>query len=426
MAPGLMQPRPGLVEKVEDDAKASIGCNLPRHALRFPQACWRQRSQISLIQMRLLDRYLLRELLAPFAYCLGGFLMFWISSDLFKEMGDFQKAEMNIADIAEYYFVTSPELISIVLPVALLLALLYALTQHARHNEITAMRAAGISLWRLALPYLAVGFFSSVALFVINEVWAPDADVRGQFIKARHSQKSGGKADPRIVRNFGFVNERDGRNWQAAVLNVETMEMTLPIVISTEKEGSRMELRASRASRSNGVWTFFHVREFRGDSGSKSAFVPTIQTEVMPRPDFNESPDEIRSEVRIKARMDAKNRHSKKDIPLAEIQDYLAIHPNISAKEKVWLDTMMHSRIAGPWKCLVVVLIALPFGAAASGRRNVFAGVAGSIVICFAYFVLLEISLATGVAGTIPPWLAGWLPNIAFTIIAFWLTRRVR
>lgn len=376
--------------------------------------------------MRLLDRYLLRELLAPFAYCLGGFLMFWISSDLFSKMGDFQKAQMNLADIAEYYFVTSPELISIVLPVALLLALLYALTQHARHNEITAMRAAGISLWRLALPYLAVGFFSSGALFVINEVWAPDADVRGEFIKARHAQKGGGQTDPRLVQNLGFVNARDGRNWTIKVVNTETMEMTQPLVISTEKDGSQLWLYASAAVHSNGVWTFFHVREFRGDPGSKSSPVPTIQAEVMPRPDFNETPDEIRSEVRIKARMDAKNRHSKKDIPLSEIQDYLAIHPNISAKEKTWLDTMMHSRIAGPWKCLVVVLIALPFGAAASGRRNVFAGVAGSIVICFAYFVLAEVSLAGGAAGTIPPWLAGWLPNIAFTLIAVWLTRRVR
>jgi LPS export ABC transporter permease LptG len=375
--------------------------------------------------MRLLDRYLLRELLAPFAYCLGGFLMFWISSDMFKEMGEFQKARMNLADIAEYYFVVSPEFISIVLPVALLLALLYALTQHARHHEITAMRAAGIGLWRLALPYLVVGFFSSVALFVINEAWAPDAEVRGEFIKARHVQKDGVKTDPRLVQGFGFVNARDGRIWEMNVLNVETMEMTLPIVISKEKDGTTLELRATRAVRNNGVWTFHQVREFRGDPGSKTAPVPTIQADVMPRPDFNETPDEIRSEVRIKARMDAKNRHSKKDLPLSEIQDYLAIHPNISAKDEMWLDTMMHSRIAGPWKCLVVVLIALPFGAA-SGRRNVFAGVAGSIVICFAYFVLAEISLAGGTAGTIPPWIAGWLPNIAFTLLAVWLTRRVR
>ena len=376
--------------------------------------------------MRLLDRYLLRELLAPFAYCLGGFLMAWISSDMFKEMGNFQKAQMSLADIVEFYFVTSPEFISVVLPIALLLALLFALTQHARHNEITAMRAAGISLWRLALPYLAVGFLASVALFVINEVWAPDASVRGEFIKARGAKKSAGLSDPRLVQNLGFLNARDNRNWAIKVLNTETMEMTLPVVISTEKDGSQISLYANNAVRSNGVWIFFRVREFRSEPNSKSPPVPTIQADVMPRPDFRETPEEIRSEVRVKARLDAQKTQNNQQTSLSENHDYRAIHPNMSAKELSKLDTALHSRIAGPWKCLVVVLIALPFGAAASGRRNVFAGVAGSLVICFAYFVLSEISFAIGAAGTIPAWLAGWLPNIVFTIIAVWLTKRVR
>jgi lipopolysaccharide export LptBFGC system permease protein LptF len=72
-----------------------------------------------------------------------------------------------------------------------------------------------------------------------------------------------------------------------------------------------------------------------------------------------------------------------------------------------------------------VVLIALPFGAA-SGRRNVFAGVAGSIVICFAYFAVMEISQAAGTAGYLPAWIAGWFPNISFALIAIWLINRVR
>ena len=62
----------------------------------------------------------------------------------------------------------------IILPAALLLALLYALTNHARHQELTAMRAAGQSLWRLCFPYLAVGVFFSVLLFLLNEQWLPD------------------------------------------------------------------------------------------------------------------------------------------------------------------------------------------------------------------------------------------------------------
>src|SRR5437899_1518665 len=102
--------------------------------------------------MRLLDRYLLRELLVPLGYCLSGFLLLWVVQDLMNEMNNFQNANMRSGDVLEYYLVMMPEFLVLVLPMALLLALLYALTNHARHQEITAMRAAGISLWRICLP----------------------------------------------------------------------------------------------------------------------------------------------------------------------------------------------------------------------------------------------------------------------------------
>jgi lipopolysaccharide export system permease protein len=73
----------------------------------------------------------------------------------------------------------------------------------------------------------------------------------------------------------------------------------------------------------------------------------------------------------------------------------------------------------------VVVLIAIPFGAA-SGRRNLFFGVAGSIFICFAYFVIQQVSLALGAGGHLPAWLAAWLPNLFFAGLGLGLTARVR
>lgn len=103
--------------------------------------------------MRLLDRYLLRELLIPFSYCLVGFLIFWISSDVFAQMSEFQKERLKLPEVLEYYAVKMPEMMVTVLPIAFLLALLYALTNHARHHELTAIRAAGVSLARIALPY---------------------------------------------------------------------------------------------------------------------------------------------------------------------------------------------------------------------------------------------------------------------------------
>jgi lipopolysaccharide export LptBFGC system permease protein LptF len=73
------------------------------------------------------------------------------------------------------------------------------------------------------------------------------------------------------------------------------------------------------------------------------------------------------------------------------------------------------------------VFIAIPFGVA-SGRRNLFVGVAGSIFICFTYFVVQKVSLAAGSAPNshFPAWLAAWLPNLIFGATGLFLMARVR
>ena len=78
-----------------------------------------------------------------------------------------------------------------------------------------------------------------------------------------------------------------------------------------------------------------------------------------------------------------------------------------------------------PVTCLVVALIAIPFGAA-PGRRNLFYGVAGSIFICLTYFVLQRVSLAFGSSGEWPAWLAAWLPNLFFGFSGIALMMRIR
>jgi hypothetical protein len=72
----------------------------------------------------------------------------------------------------------------------------------------------------------------------------------------------------------------------------------------------------------------------------------------------------------------------KADVPIKDLVNYLRLHPHLDRSRQYWLYTKLEGRLAAPWTCLVVVLIAIPFGAA-GGRRNVFVGVASSIMICF-------------------------------------------
>jgi len=371
--------------------------------------------------MRLLDRYLFRELLAPLAYCLGGFLIFWISFDVFRSLPDFQEDKLHLLDVIEYYFAMAPEFIVTVLPIALLLALLYALTHHARYNEITAMRAAGVSLWRVCLPYFVVGFLAGIALFVLNEFLVPrDTDWANQILN-RYVYKA--EAEGTQSHFTDFVNPRAHRLWHFSEYRVKTTEMFNPIVNWALPNGSIRQLKADRAVRTNGVWTFFGAKEFE-QANASAPLLPTLQTNILPMPEFDETPKEILSEIKI-SKYQGINVLHQSDIPLTVLVAYLKLHPDLSRADSGQLLTELHARLAAPWTCLVVVLIAIPFGTS-SGRRNLFVGVAGSIFICFAYMVIQKVTLALGSSGHLPAWLAAWLPNLTFGIVGLWMTARVR
>jgi lipopolysaccharide export system permease protein len=373
--------------------------------------------------MRLLDRYLLRELLIPLGYCLGGFLVFWIAFDLISSLNRYQENFLTLRDVAELYVVKLPELLVLILPISLLLSLLYTLTNHARHNELTAIRAAGVSLMRICAPYLAVGLLLSPMLFVMNEYWAPNGSDREDEIMARHQPQRAGAPGGEVTGSGGFNNTRDGHKWGYGSFDRRTYAMTAPSVWWTSAAGDELMLRADKAVWTNGVWTFLNVVEYGAKPGAEPAEIE--QTNLLAMPEFTETPEQVKREIKFASRF-AKPSLDSTEVPIAEILDYLDLHPtNLTAKTKWWLHTQLQGRLAAPWTCLVVVLIAIPFGAA-SGRRNLFAGVAGSIMICFIYFVLLKLGLALGTGGYLPAWLAAWFPNISFSIAAIWLIMRVR
>jgi lipopolysaccharide export LptBFGC system permease protein LptF len=166
------------------------------------------------------------------------------------------------------------------------------------------------------------------------------------------------------------------------------------------------------------------VREFRETADTNAPPVPVLRTNVLAMPEFSETPEEINSELKIRENMTMRAA-KKADVPIKDLLNYLRLHPHPSRGDQFWLYTKLDGRLAAPWTCLVVVLIAIPFGAA-GGRRNVYVGVASSIVICFVYFVLLQLGLALGTSGRLPAWMAAWFPNLSFGLAGLWMTARVR
>jgi lipopolysaccharide export system permease protein len=400
-----------------------------------------------LARVRLLDRYLFRELLFPLGYCLAGFLVLLVSFDLFSELDELQRNHLQPADVVEYYLVRLPVMLVefYLIPVALLMALLYTLTNLARHNELTAMRAAGLSLWRLCAPHLSVGLLLAAGFFALNELLVPgSAAMAGEILERRLPRTEtalGRDWHPKL----NFHNSRDGRFWFIQAYNTVTHEMIKPSVVWVLPQGARRELSAERAVRRDGAWVFRDAQEIHyspipkaaaGPDGTPAApgvtaadlrlgqIIRVHQTNEMVLPEFTETPEQIRSEIKM-AGLSSRDASKRPQLSITEILHYLRLHPELTPREHALLHTQLHARLAAPFTCLVVVLIAIPFGAPA-GRRNVYLGVASSILSCFAYFVLMRLGLALGIGGHAPPWLVAWFPNLLFGVAGIWLTARLR
>jgi lipopolysaccharide export system permease protein len=379
--------------------------------------------------MRLLDRYLLRELLFWLAFFFVGFLLLWTAFELSLDLHKLQEAHLRAKEVVEYSIYSIPEFMPIALPVSLLLALLWVLTNHARHNEITAMRAAGISLARLCAPYFVVGLLATVALFLFNERYSASAADASDALLKRHADQQVPAAERNEVKNRIFVNSSPGgqnRQWTQVGYNTKTKEIIQPEVVSTPTNGGpRFELSADIAAWTNHAWLFYgKVIEYRTDPGANGA-VRILVTNALFMPQFTETPEQIQSEINVMGYYNHFNKTHLADVPLKDIVNYLRWHPHPERKMRNWIYTKLHGRFAGPFACLVVVFVAIPF-AAGSGRRNVFVGVATSITIFFAYFVLQQIGFSFAENGWLPPWFGAWFPNLFFVFASLVMMSKVR
>lgn len=380
--------------------------------------------------MRLLDRYLLRELIVPLLYCLVGFQVFWTAFDLFSRMRDLQNRGLEAGEIGRYYLLQSPELLATVLPVALLMALLYALTNHARHNELVAMRAAGVSRLRLYAPYLGIGLLLGLGLFALVEYVAPRTNAKAAQLLTTVS--SAGNSETWAWKNNLNVRlPRANQFIHAERFNVQTYRLDKPTVEFQTTDGARHALLPrkkldSRGEWKDGTWVFYNVewkRTLPGEQLPQVNLPPLESTNVT---QLTITPAQLITAQKINSlskEMAAKRLH----LSLAEIREFRRLNPSLRNTQPdmhAKLSTQYHGRLAQPWACVVVVLVALPFGGV-TARRNVFVGVAASIVVCFLYFILMRVGLGMGTGAMLPPVVGAWLPNAVFGMAGLIMTWRM-
>lgn len=362
--------------------------------------------------MKLIDRYILRQFFVPLAYCLATFCMIFVIFDLFDHLSDFIEAGTPVPQVVRYYLFLMPSLLIYIVPISLLLGLLYGLWRMTKHHEITAMRASGISIVRLMVPLLIVGLSASLLVGVIQEAVAPWAAYWSeQFIER---QKRGDDLSLRCALDLTYKNESQHRIWVIRKFDLKTFNMEGITVVQQRSDGSDLEtMSADEGKFYDGRWWFFNVRIQKYDFYDNPVG-PVRQEARREMIDWNEAPRAFVNEV--------KN-------PLLfsswELWEFMKTHRNLSEQTYARYTVDMHSRLAMPWTCLVVMFFGIPCGMH-TARKGAFMGILAALGTFFGYYMLMNVCQWLGKSQIIESFWSAWLPNLFFALVGLWLMARVR
>src|ERR1700720_4229523 len=118
--------------------------------------------------MRLLDRYVLKNFLQAYIYCIIGFISIWLIFDISDNISTFIDQNFGFVRVTHYYLTQVPQIFVILLPVSLLLALLFCLGRMSRANEIVSMLTAGVSVPRVLMPLIGMGLVTVGVSLALN------------------------------------------------------------------------------------------------------------------------------------------------------------------------------------------------------------------------------------------------------------------
>ena len=356
--------------------------------------------------MKLLDRYVVRNFLEAYLYCIAAFVSIWLVFDVSDNISTFLDERVPLHRVLHYYLTQIPQIFVILLPISLLLALLFCLGRMSRANEIVSMLTAGISLPRLLFPLLLIGLFTSLGAAALNYTLAPHADLaRRSFIEETHSRR-----EYKGVIGQIFRNRANNRTWFVQSFKPGENEFnSVQVLQQDEQDNITRDYLATHATYhpETKAWELKNVKIVDYDAAGNiktSRFAGSFTIN-----DWSETP----------FRLASANVHAD-SLSVPELRDYLHFNSDFPAVLLAPFATHLQYRLALPWSCLVVVFIAAPLGIGFS-RRGILASVATAILLVFAMNFLTHLFLALGEGYRIQPWFAAWTPNIVFAIIGLYL-----
>lgn len=340
-------------------------------------------------------------------YCLCLFFVLFIVIDIFNNLDEFLKSGVNLRIVITYYLYSIPSIFIQVVPVGVLVSILYVLGTLNRHNEITAMKASGVSAFHILAPYLFMGAVISFGIFLVSEKIVPKTSVMSTSIMEGLIEKGKKNLNERSIKNVTLFS-KGSRMVYAREFELSTS--TLYDVVLLDDDAHHLvqtKITAKKASYKEGRWHLAEAIQFqmnrRGELSGDPQFFSTLVVNLEAQPS-----DFLRESSQIET-MNTK-----------QLGEYMSHLRRVSKKlaEKLLVD--FHYKIAFPFISFVVILIGAPL-AMRTERGGALRGIGTSVGIVMLYYGINSLCLAFGKGGFLPPIISAWLSNLFFAVIGLFL-----
>jgi lipopolysaccharide export system permease protein len=382
------------------------------YSLRMSQTL-RQQRWPWFLRLSVLDRYVLQELLKPFLFGVGIFSAVGVSAgSLFTLLQQVTSTQIPLEIALKILLLQVPRFVSFALPMAILLATLLCLARLSSDRELTALRACGVSFYRVLAPILVFCLGVMGLMFALNEDLVPFTQYQSKLMMQQPALE--GKLNlqdknvfyqeygpDREVRRFFYAQTFDGQSMQALTI-LDLTQRNANQVISAER--ATWNPKESR-------WQFQNGKIYRvtADGSDQSVAAFKDQELYIPR-----DPLDL-----------AAPQQALEDMSIADARDYLAQQRQTGdAVKQRKAELHIQQQFALPVVTLLFGMIGSTLGTSMRRVSN-STGVGVCILIVLGYYFFGFLTNSLGNLGMLSPIVSAWLPNGAIAVTAAWLLARV-
>jgi lipopolysaccharide export system permease protein len=363
--------------------------------------------------MRIIDRYLAKSIILNFLGTLLVFALLFVLIDSASNLDEYIDRKVSLDVIVEYYLWFLPVVLQQTIAIAYLIGCLLAYAGLNTHNEIIALRAGGMSFWRLAKPALSFALVISAFMFYLNENYIPQAEARARAIKEENfTLETDRTRNKNLITNLSFY----GMNSRLYFIDSFDPNTTVLKGVTIIEFDGNQEMKEKTVA-FEGVWTgiawkFKHCN-----------ITPFNQTEEGPT--RIKIYDEKLMDIQETPKDFIRQRQNVKYMNLKQLSGYIERFSNSGAARAVEnLRVDLHAKIAYPFSPIIILLVGLPLVMISGLRRaQTFAALGLAVMIGFLFYVANAIGLALGKGELLPPYVAAWIAPAFFSLAALYVIR---